>query len=113
MSGDWVEDLSGEDRAQWDHFVESARREAFDKISASDIFLSLVPEEPDVKAAVEIGFAVLLDKPILSILMPGRKMPEHLRKISDLVVVADIDTEEGRETLSQSISDFTGREGWR
>jgi len=95
----------------WDEFVDHVRRDALVKIAGSGVFITLAPEEPDVKAAVELGLAVLLDKPILTIVMPGRGISEHLARVSDRVIYADIDTAEGRKLIGEEIREMVDPTG--
>ena len=105
--GDWVGEMSEEQRAAWDEFVESTRRGGLiEMIQESHIFLTIAPEDADVKFAVELGFAIMIDKPIMTVVMPNRVVPEHLVRVSDLIVHADIDTEEGRAKLEHAIMKF-------
>lgn len=104
---DWVDSLNDEDRLHWDGFVDHFRREAVSKIEGSGLFISLVPSEGfDVKFAVELGAAIMLDKPIIAVVMPGVEISDHLRRVSDQVVEADLDTEEGRDKIARAISVF-------
>lgn len=109
---DWVEELAPDEREQWDRFVDHFRREALMMITGSAAFISLVPtpDKLDVKFATELGAAIMLDKPIISIAMPGAVIPESLRRISAEVVEADIDTEQGREQLHQALDRLLGEE---
>lgn len=89
---------------EWEEFVDAVRRsDLIEKLGGSHIFITLVPEEPDIKAAVELGLAILFDKPILSVVTPGREISEHLARVSDLIVYADIDTEEGQVALQKEV----------
>lgn len=99
---DWTDELDPEARKQWDEFVASARKEAVVKIAGSHIFLTLVPPEKswtDVKFAVELGLSIMMDKPIIAIVMPGREIPEKLRRVADYICEADIDTAAGQAKL--------------
>jgi hypothetical protein len=101
---DWLENLPPKQRRSWDDFVSHVRRDAVEKIAGSAVFVSLAPEgEPDIKFAVELGIAIMLDKPILVVRIPGRPVPEHLRRVADEIVDADVDLEEGRDRLQQAI----------
>lgn len=105
MSEDWVEAMSPEDRERWDEFVDDFRRNAVENIAGSDAFISLVPHgEWDVKFAVELGAAIMMDKPILAVVQTGAAVPEKLRLVSEEVVEVDIDTTEGRAELAQAIN---------
>jgi hypothetical protein len=103
--GDWLDELSPEERAEWDRFVEHARRTTVEGMARSAFVMSIVPSgEVDIKFAVELGLAIMLDKPILAVVMPGAAVPGRLRRVADELVVADIDTEAGRRTLAEALA---------
>ena len=55
-----------------------------------DSVVSLVPKgEPDVKYAVELGLAIMLDKPLMLAVPKGVKVPEHLARVADGIVYVD------------------------
>jgi hypothetical protein len=105
---DWIDELTPDEREHWDEFVDHFRRDALTKIAGSAAFVSLVPSEADVdvKFAVELGTAVMLDKPIIAVTMPGARVPAKLAAVADEIVIADIDTEAGRVTTGDAISRF-------
>lgn len=101
---DWTEELSDEGRAEWDRFVEHFRRSTVEQMAESAFVMSIVPTgEFDVKFAVELGAAVMMDKPIMAIVQPGANVPEKLRRVCEEVVEADIDLEEGRKKITAAI----------
>ena len=60
-------------------------------IEDSGSCIALFPQgEPDAKMAVELGFMVLLDKPIVLVVPPGAQVPEKLVKVADVIVDGDI-----------------------
>jgi hypothetical protein len=94
---DWLDTLNPDDRSDWDRFVEHTRRETLTQMDASAFVLSIVPTGgTDIKFAVELGLAIMLDKPLLAIVAPGAEVPNKLRLVANEVVEADIDVEEGR-----------------
>lgn len=99
---DWIDDLDPDERERWDAFVTHFRRDALEKISDSTAFVAIAPTELDVKFCVELGAAIMLDKPLLVIAMEGAEVPSQLRKIS-VVVHADLDTEAGRLAIESAI----------
>lgn len=107
--GDWVTDLSPDERKQWDEFVEHFRRDALEKMTDSAFVMSLVPDKGglDVKFAVELGASIMLDKPILAIVQPGAEVPDKLRSVCEEIVEADIDVEEGQKKIAEAISRIT------
>lgn len=84
---------------EWDEFVRHFREEVLQGLAESGIVMSLVPRkgEFDVKFAVELGAAIMLDKPIIAVAGPDRPLPEKLSRVIDRVITSDIETEEGRE----------------
>lgn len=90
---------------------EWARRVVGDlvpKISRSHYVISLVtPTETDVKFAVEIGFAVMMDKPIIAIVTPGTPVPNKLVLIADAIIEHDLFDHAGvARKLQETIADL-------
>ena len=104
---DWVDTLSDTERRQWERFVRHARRDAVPKIEGSAFVMSLVPRsgEADVKFAVELGFGIMHNKPIVLLSMPGVEIPPGLRRIAHHVIELenDIDTEVGRQEMLEKL----------
>jgi hypothetical protein len=70
-------------------FEKRVREELIPEIASSDVFACTMPqnlENVNIKLAVELGLAVLFDKPIISVIQPGTKIPEKLAKITDKFV---------------------------
>jgi hypothetical protein len=105
MGEGWLGELEPDEREVWDEFVNHFRKEALGKIADSDMFFSICPENDwDVKYAVELGAAIMMDKPIIVMAHPGVELPAKLVAVADEVVHADIDTSEGREALKETIA---------
>ena len=112
MGGNWVEELEPDDRTEWDRFVDHFRRDALGKMEESAFIASLVPSgEFDVKFALETGAAILLGKPIVAICHPGAELPGKLGLVADIVVEADVDTEEGRRAIAEALAGMRERMG--
>jgi hypothetical protein len=110
MAGDWYGELSPADRAEWDAYEKRAREHTVRGMAGSAFVMSLVPDgEPDIKFATELGLAIMLDKPLLAVVMPGRKVPSGLRRVAREIVEADVDTEAGRARLARRIKIFQER----
>jgi hypothetical protein len=92
------------DDEQWERFVDHVRKDALVKMTDSHAVVSICPPgEPDIKYAVELGLAIMLDKPLVVVVHPGRDIPEHLFRVADEVVFADLDLEEDRERLAAAL----------
>jgi nucleoside 2-deoxyribosyltransferase len=108
---DWTDELDPEERDAWEEFVEHFRRGALEAMDESAFVTSLVPREHDVdvKFAVELGAAIMLNKPILAVVAPGAEVPDKLRLVVDDLIRADVDTEEGRQEIGRAILKFKER----
>lgn len=91
-------------------FREYAKHVIDDMVPAmrdSALVMTIAPladDAADVKQAVEIGYAILLDKPLVVVVPPGRHMGEKLLRIADHVITADVTTEAGREQLGVALN---------
>jgi hypothetical protein len=101
--------VAGVDDDPWQDpgYLEYAKRcidDLLPKVQQSGICMSLVPKGPaDVKYAVELGFMIMLDKPIISVVFPGAKVPEKLARVSDEIVEGDINDPNFGARISEAI----------
>ena len=98
---------------EFDEFVDRARKELVPKIEGSDAFVSITPlgiEEGkvDIKFALELGLAILYDKPIIVCTPPGRKIPAKLIKVGDRFVEYDLNDENSKVRLTNTIKEVLG-----
>lgn len=83
---------NSEEFKQWKKHQEE---NVFPNIQDSSIFVSIVPTDRiDAKAAVEIGAAVLLDKPIIGLIRPGTKISEKFARVVDRFVEFDPESQD-------------------
>jgi hypothetical protein len=88
-------------------FVHAVRTDLVQKMGESAFMMSMMPRgEVDVKFAVELGLAIMLDKPILAVVMPGALINDRMRRVADRVVEVDIDTQAGQDYLAAEIHRF-------
>lgn len=99
MSEDWAQG------PEWDEFVAYQHKHTVKAMESSAYVMSLIPaaEKVDVKFAVELGLAIMLDKPIIAMVQPGVTVPPGVRKVARAVIVADLDTEEGKERATRML----------
>jgi hypothetical protein len=108
VSGDWIDGLTPEEREGWDAFVDHTRRETLRAMEQSAFVMSLVPGEADIKFAVELGLAIMLDKPLMAVVMPGAEVPPKLRLVADRIVEADVDVDAGRRKVAAAMRELLG-----
>jgi hypothetical protein len=78
---------SKEDRA-WADYSNRFRREVLPKLMDSAVFLSIGSEVGtfDVRQATELGAALLIGKPIMLVVPPGRTLSPQLLRAADEVI---------------------------
>lgn len=71
-------------------WAQRVERELVPMIRDSAVTMQIVSgTEPDVKIAVELGFMILLDKPIILAVLPGVQVPPKLMVVADAIVEFD------------------------
>lgn len=93
-------------------YAEHVIKETLPQMRDSAMFMTIAPirdEIADIKQATEIGMAIMLDKPLIVIVPPGRHMAEKLLRIADHVITADITTKEGRDQMAAAIKAVTNQ----
>lgn len=55
-------------------------------IGGSKVSISIVPDDVDPKFAVELGYMIMLNKPIIVVVPPGRSVPDKLAQVADRIV---------------------------
>lgn len=96
---------------EFKEFVRYHRENTLKAMSDSAFVTSIVPSgEADVKFAVELGLAIMLEKPIMLVAMPGVRIPPKLRELADEIVEdVDLELEEGRMAISRAILHMMAR----
>lgn len=93
------------DTPEWKKFAAGVNARLLPMITNSAMTLSLVPEngQADVKFAVELGLSIMLDKPIIAVVAPGTRVPDHLVRVADRIVEADMSNLRGEEQARRRI----------
>jgi len=81
--------IDNEKYKEWMHRVI---KDSGSKIADSKVYLSLFSEgsDRDPQCLLELGIAMMLDKPIVVVATEGVKIPENLRKVA--VIVENVDS---------------------
>lgn len=74
------------DSPEWRDFARRAEEQMVPKLKDSAISATLWDGKIDSKIAIELGYAVLLGKPLMLLVTPGTPIPETLRRASDSIV---------------------------
>ncbi|ATW60595.1 deoxycytidylate deaminase [Mycobacterium phage SchoolBus] len=101
MSGDWADDPG------FKEYAKRCREELLPMMEGSRIAVALAPPagKTDVKFAVELGFMIMLDKPIIAVVAPGTKVPPKLAKVADEIVEGQL----GDPSLGRRVAEAAQR----
>lgn len=91
---------------EFEKFASEVRRNLLPKIKSSYLVLATFTGTVDVKFAIEIGAAILLDKPIIACVTPGTPIPEKLARVVDRFVEMDITDPTCQERLTDAITNL-------
>lgn len=75
-------------------FLKSADQVLVPKMQSAGVMILLAPGDGavDTKFAVELGLAVMLEKPIILMLIEGRDAPRKVKDLADEIVVVPVFT---------------------
>ena len=93
---------------------EDVRTNLIPKVQGSSLTAIIAPRNgPDIKFSVELGLAIMLDKPLILICEPEQVIPEKLRAIADAVVEVNWrggDPVRTQEAIREAITKVLGEE---
>lgn len=94
---------------EFEKFAQRVREELVPGIEGSNIFVSITPSSPDkvdVKFALELGLAIMFDKPIVACIQPGAKVPEKLARVVEKFVELDLNDPTQHVRLNEAIAEM-------
>jgi len=104
MSDNGTSRTSPYDSDEWREYSVRVVEEMLPKLTDSRCMAMLLSgTDPDVKMAVELGFALLLDKPLILLVTPNTAVPERLRRAADAIVVGEIQHPNTQKELAAAI----------
>jgi len=86
-----------------DEFYRNAREKLYPKMKASAIAV-IIATEPDPKLCMEIGAAVLFDKPLVVVVPLGEKLPSNLSRIASAIVQGDANPAKTKQRMEDAIT---------
>lgn len=89
-------------------FLDGVARDIVPKMKASAFVLCpLAPNDVDIFMALQIGAAILLEKPLLVIATGGVWVPPKLRRIADIVVEGELKDPETQQRVHEAVKRLT------
>lgn len=93
------------------NFLLHAETEMFPKIEASAMSMILCDGRHDAAVAVQLGAALLMDKPLVLVVQKGMYVPGKLRLIADEIVEVDALDDQAKEALILAVRRLKERIG--
>ena len=84
-------------------FLEHSKKDMMPKMKESAMSITIFHPDPDPKLCVELGAAILYDKPLIILVPPGRIVPNNLRRVASAIVEGDIDDPAVQQKMQQAI----------
>lgn len=75
------------ERPDDERYLDRELRRLRRKLEKSSVFLGLITENfmRDPQCLMQLGMAVVLDKPIVMIVLPGTVVPENLKRLARII----------------------------
>jgi hypothetical protein len=70
-------------------YLDHAEKEMLPKMKDSALTISLFHGEVDIKQCLEIGAAILLDKPIILVASKDKPIPANLKRVASAIIECD------------------------
>lgn len=86
-----------------DEMFRRFEREVMPQIKNSAITISICASDPDAKQCLELGAAILFDKPIVLFVPAGQTIPANLRRVASAIVEGDLLDENTKAKIQEAI----------
>lgn len=89
-----------------DRYLDHFRRNVLPGLRdcTASVMISHAADETDVKFCLELGASIMLGKPIIAFVAPGRECPPGLRKVADAIVHDDEELRAALERLGMPMA---------
>lgn len=88
------------------NYFSRFERDVLPLIKKSAVTVAIGPDDPDAKMCLELGAALLYDKPIVVVIPPGRHVPANLKRVASLVLEGDHDDPAFQRKFTKALSDL-------
>lgn len=88
-------------------WTDQVRTVLIPMIESSEMTVSICPtsgDGVDIKFAVELGASIMLDKPIIVAVPPGRSVPDGLARVAHEIVEIGDDPEVASRRIGEAVS---------
>jgi hypothetical protein len=100
-------------RDPWDdpevrRYLARANKELRPMVQKSRVTVALWTGDPDAKQAIELGFMILYDKPIIILAEPGQVIPAKLAAVADEIIFGGPGDQAAVDKLSAAMTRIVG-----
>jgi|SRR5580698_6346859 hypothetical protein len=85
-------------------YLRHAETEMIPKMKESAFAITIGSDTPDIKLCLEIGAAVLLDKPLIVVMPKGKRVPVNLRRVASAIIEGDPGEPDIQEKLQKAMT---------
>lgn len=96
------------DKEQFNEWLKKASEGSLPKLEQSSVYAGIATENflKDPVCALQLGYAILLDKPIVLIADKTMQLPASLVKVAKLIERVDIKSQEDMSRASKAVAEF-------
>ena len=88
-----------------DEYYRHAKKTLFPKMKSSDMSIAIIGSDPDPKLCMEIGAAVMFDKPIILIVRDyATKVPANLKRVASAIIYGEHSNPDTQRRLEGAIT---------
>jgi hypothetical protein len=88
-----------------DDFFRHAEEMLFPKIQQCSLSVAIFNGRPDPKLCMELGAAILFDKPIILVVPDSQtKIPANLKRLASIIIVGDLSDPEISRRMQDAIT---------
>jgi hypothetical protein len=96
--------MGSDEDSKLKEFLEAAEADMFPKLQSSAMSITILGK-PDPKLCLELGAAILFDKPLIIFAPPGTTVPANLRRCASAIIEGDMKDEAVRQKLMTTLND--------
>lgn len=85
-------------------WLKRAKEEMFPKMKESALSVTIFNSEPDPKLCIEVGAAVLFDKPLIILAPNGAKLPANLKRLASAIIFGSPSEESTIRELNAAVT---------
>ncbi len=91
------------DHPEVKQYLDHAEKKMLPKLMESALCVSINATKPDIKQCLEMGAAVLFDKPIVLVVPEGTQVSSNMKRCAAIIIHGDITKSKVKQELTQAL----------